>query len=268
MRLIDRSKRMVTLGVGFCLLWAAYRTSLLTRVSSYVAYPVLQGYRVAVSPIKRWKERKDEASQARSQLEGLVTQVTDLRAQNIYLRASMAYMQGIDELRTFNKRYKKEGKIARIMARDFSAQSHHFYIDVGAQDNIEKDMVVTHKNNLIGKISEVYPWYSKVCLVTDRHCKVAAYCASTKAQGIHEGLNWYGATSLCHVSHLEKAKKGELVFSSGEGLIFPEGLALGCITRCWTEGLYKNITVKPLCDMKHIEYCSVIARGVERVVPA
>ena len=261
MSLNNVSKKIAVVGVGLGLLWMVYRTSLIIRVSSYIAYPVLQGYRVAVAPIKRWKDRKDTMAQVCSQLDELNDEVGNLRAQNIYLRASMAYMQGIDELREFKKLHQKEGKIARVMARDFSRQSHHFYIDLGTRDDIEKDMVVTYKNNLIGKISEVYPWYSKVCLVTDRHCKVAAYCATTKAHGIHEGANIYGVTLLCHVSHLAKVKKGEFLFSSGEGLLFPEGLALGTVASCQQDGLYKNIRVKPLCNLEHLEYCSVVARG-------
>ena len=255
------SKKIAIAGVGLCLLWVAYHNSLIPRVSSYVAYPVLHGYRVAVAPLKQWAERRDSVWQLRSQLHEQNRELSDLRAQNIYLRASMAYMQGVDELRTFNKRYQKEGKMARVLARDFSEHSHHFYIDLGEQDHMKKNMVVTYKNNLIGKIAEVYPWYSKVCLITDRRCKVAAYGASTKAHGIHEGSNQCDTASLCHVSHLAQAKKGELVFSSGEGLLFPEGLALGRITSCQTRGLYQEIEVTPLCDMKDLEYCSVVARG-------
>jgi len=249
------------MGAGICLIWILFQTKFLPRVSSYVAYPVLQGYRLAVSPIKQWADRSNSVWQMRSKLHEQTYELADLRAQNIYLRASMAYMQGIDELRAFKKKYNKAGKIARVLARDFSEQTHFFYIDLGAQDQIEKDMIVTYKNNLIGKISDVYPWYSKICLVTDRHCKVAAYCAVTKAKGIHEGANLYGATSLCHVSHLDAVKQGELVLSSGEGLLFPEGLALGRIGSCQSVGLQKNITVKPLCDLKDIAYCSVAARG-------
>jgi len=254
-------KKIALTSIAFCLVWMSYRSSFMTRLSSYIAYPVLKGYRVAVAPLKQWAERRDSIWTLRSQLHEQNRELADLRAQNIYLRASMAYMQGVDELRTFKKRYQKEGKIARVLARDFSEHSHHFYIDLGERDNMRKDMVVTYKNNLIGKIAEVYPWYSKVCLITDRHCNVSAYGASTKAHGIHEGSNKEGAASLCHVSHLAPAKKGELVFSSGEGLLFPAGLALGRITSCQTKGLCQEISVTPLCDMKEIEYCSVVARG-------
>ncbi len=246
---------------GMSTMWVVYNFAIMQRISSYVAYPVLQGYCIVVDPIKRRWEQSRTHAELSDQLKRIEDEVGDLRAQNIYLRVSMAYMQNIKELRQFNVRYKKEGHIARVLARHFSDQSHFFYIDAGAQKNIEKDMVVTYKNNLIGKITDVYPWYSKVCLITDRLCKVAAYCASTKAHGIYEGSNICGSASLCYVSHLARAKEGELVFSSGEGLVFPQGLALGRITSCQADGLYKNITVTPLCDMRNLEHCMVVAKG-------
>lgn len=257
----DFIKKVILAGLALSLLWVVSRASLVVHVASYVAYPVLRGYHVAVASIKQWVKPQETAGELYNQLSELQQEVSNVRAQNIYLRAKMAYMQGIDELRKFNERYKKEGIIARILARDFSEQSNHFYIDVGAQDHMEKDMVVTYKNNLVGRITEVYPWYSKVCLITDRHCKVAAYSVASKAHGIHEGSNKSEETSLCHVSHLAEAKEGELVLSSGEGLLFPEGLALGRIMSCQTKGFCKEITVKPLCDLKQIEYCSVVPRG-------
>ncbi len=259
--MISIKKGLFLFGGSLCTLWVAYQISLVQRVSSCVAYPVLQGYRIVADPIKRRWAHSQTHAQLSGKLSDLQGEVTDLRAQNIYLRATVAYLQNIKELRAFNTRYKKEGTIARVLARNFSEQSHFFYIDTGSQQNIEPDMVVIYKNNLLGKITDVYPWYSKVCLITDRLCKVAAYCASTKAHGIYEGANEDGCAALRYVSHLTDAKKGELVLSSGEGLVFPEGLALGRITTCQTNGLYKNITVTPLCDMKNVEYCTVVAKG-------
>lgn len=255
------SKNAVIMAVLIVVSVVAYRTALMARLASWVAYPVLQGYRVAMHPLKQWRAHRETVWQLRSQLHEQEQELADLRAQNIYLRASMAYMQGVDELRRFKNRYEMKGTIAHVLARNFSEQSHHFYIDLGAHDAIEKDMVVTYKNNLIGKVTEVYPWYSKVCLITDRQCKVAAYGATTRVHGIHEGSNQCGETSLCHVSHLTTVKRGELVFSSGEGLLFPEGLALGRITSCCTKGLYQEVGVTPLCNLKELEHCMVQARG-------
>jgi rod shape-determining protein MreC len=134
-------------------------------------------------------------------------------------------------------------------------------IDAGSSKGVEKDMVVVYKHCLVGKVTEVYPWYSKVVAITDRTCKVAVQCVNQKTTGIHEGTNDLGATQLKYVSHLEPIEVGDYLISSGEGLVFPRGLGVGQIVSCAQSGLYHVIEVKPLIDMQKIAYCTVIKRG-------
>ncbi len=183
-----------------------------------------------------------------------------LHLQNIRLRGALAYADNIKELHAFNERYKQQGSIAQIVARYISAESHYFLVDAGSQKGIAKDMVVLYENNLIGKVTEVYPTWSKVCLVTDRNCKVAAYCAQTKAQGIYEGCNDQASAALSFVNHLSQIETGDLVLSSGEGLVFPEGFALGKVASYENDGLYKQVKIEPLCDIREIDYCLIMAK--------
>jgi len=197
---------------------------------------------------------QEHLSHVRAEYEGLL-------AENIQFRAEHSYLERTQELREFKKRYADDAAtVVRVLVRNFSEQDHYFLIDIGANDGIQKDMIVTFKNNLVGKITDVYPWYSKVCLITNRLCKVAAYCSQTKAQGIHEGSNSEEGTMLTYVSHLAPIAENDLVLSSGEGLVFPEGFALGRIDSYQQEGLYKKIHVKPLCDMRRLDYCLVLSK--------
>src|SRR5439155_10101649 len=100
--------------------------------------------------------------------------------ETIKVTAQLAYVQDIKELYEFKQRYHiDQGQVAQVLVRHLSERSHYIFINVGSQQGIEKDMVVTHNNCLLGKITQVYPWYSKVTLITDRTCKVAALCAKT-----------------------------------------------------------------------------------------
>lgn len=234
----------------------AYYTHIVSYVMTIVAYPILKMNGSIVEPLKKGWHR-DKVIDDR---EFLVRQNSLLHMQNIRLRSALAYLENIKELSAFNKRYEEQGYIAQVIARNFTGDAHYFLIDVGKKSGIAKDMVVLYKNSLIGKIAEVYQWYSKVCLVTDRSCKVAAFCAQTCAKGIYEGCNTQ-TTALRFVNHLSKVQEGDLILSSGEGLIFPAGFALGRISSCSTDGLYKIITAEPLCDLREIDYCVVMAKG-------
>ena len=134
-------------------------------------------------------------------------------------------------------------------------------VDAGENFGIKKGMIALYNNNLIGKVTEVYPYYSKISLVTDSLCNVAAYCSSNGVKGIHHGLK-KGTTTLSYVDHRDEVLTGDLVLSSGEGGLFPRGFALGRIEHADSTGYGRSIIVKPLVDLKRIEYCCIVPNTI------
>ncbi len=235
---------------------AAYYGSWVSNVTATVTYPILRLNRRWIEPFKK----QLYAAEKPADIQSLQRQNQLLQLQNVRLRAALAYAENIKELHAFNERYRQQGSIAQIVARYITPESHYFLVDAGSQKGIAKDMVVLYENNLIGKITEVYPSWSKACLVTDRNCKVAAYCAQTKAHGIYEGINDQSNAALNFVNHLSEVEPGDLVLSSGEGLVFPEGFALGKVASYENDGLYKQVKIEPLCNIRDIDYCLIMAK--------
>lgn len=205
----------------------------------------------------------------RATLHELETTVQALRHDNDLLMARLIenasidhYMNGIEELLAFKRRYElHRAHCVQILSRTVSEQSHTLLIDAGSLRGIQVDMIALYNNVLLGRVVEVYPDYSKVVLVSDRGCKVAAYCSATGASGIHEGCN--GTTTLLSkVSHLDNVEEQDLVISSGEGLIFPQGFALGRITHSQKHELYYKITISPLIDIAKLSYCMIISKDM------
>lgn len=58
-------------------------------------------------------------------------------------------------------------------------------------------------------------------------------------------------------------QEGDLVLSSGEGLIFPRGFALGNVKHYQVNGLLHDVIVEPLINLETINYCYVIQKGAE-----
>lgn len=194
------------------------------------------------------------------EIASLQHQLTVLQMQNVRLRAALSFAQDIKDLHVFNQRYQGRGTIAQVIARHITADAHYYLIDAGTDKNITKDMIVLHNNNLVGKVIEVFPWYSKVALITDRHCKVASYCYQTHAHGIAEGENVHNRLTLRYVDHLAQIADGDTVFSSGQGLVFPAGFALGTVKEHAQEGLYKTVIIEPMSNFDEIAYCLVMAK--------
>lgn len=266
--LISGAKKVV-IGLIFAVVWffilqrfAASVTGLPETVASIALYPVLLVERSIAKPIQNFFQNKQTVQELQQELAQLQEVRTDLLAEIIKLHSTLWHGQQTQEMATFRERYDVACAIlGHVMLRQFTPQGHFYLIDVGQKRGVEKNMVAVHKNLLLGKVVEVYPYYSKICLITDPACKVAAYCSATKAHGIHEGTMQENATALKFVSHLESLQVGDLVLSNGEGLIFPQGFALGAIKEYQVDQLHYCVVVEPLIDLRKVEYCYLINKS-------
>lgn len=244
-------------------LWHCRQSSgIFESYSSYVLYPLLKIHHAVINPIKSWCINKQNYAELEHTAGQLRQERDDLRAQLIQLHAQMCNYQDIQELVAYTRSQTNVILPAvQIIAKNFSDSQHNFFIDAGSNNGIQRDMVVVYKNILVGKIVEVYPWYSKVLAITDKRCKVSACCLKTNKIGILEGNNNLVDTQLKFISHLDPVVEGDYLISSGQGFVFPRGLGLGQIVSISPHGLYYFIKVKVICDLDKISYCTVISRA-------
>ncbi len=240
------------------------RPGVIESITSYAVYPfVALQYRI-VQPIKNWQLRKTVLRSACLLAEKYYLDREQLIAENIALHGVIAHYNDSKEITDFKERYNTKYAVeAQVLLKNFSNTSHFFLLDAGSRRGVKPDMVVAYKNCLIGRISEVYPFYSKAVLITDPTCKIAVRCASTQAQGIHEGINSLRETHLSFVSHLEKLSQGDMILSQGEGLVFPKGFGIGRVKKFELDGFTYKVSVEPLIDPSSISHCMIIQKGGE-----
>jgi rod shape-determining protein MreC len=267
-----RKKNSIVIAIIVSVLFFGIRWSIVRgpgvvdRGLSYCLYPFLKLQQTLVMPIKNMLERRRSYNDLEQNLAQVMADREALLAKVVTLESSLNFMQDTQELITFQRRYGHDqqgtvGLLAHVLMRQTSDQSHFILVDVGSRHGITADMIAVYKNCLIGRVSEVYPNYSKIVLITDRACKVAAYCSSTKACGIHEGINNTLMTKLSFVSHLQALQMDDLVLSSGEGLLFPRGFGLGYVKHFQSDGVHHTVSIAPLIDIRTISYCYVLRKG-------
>lgn len=185
----------------------------------------------------------------------------NLLEENIKLKSITDFYTQTEELLEFKEKYSyKNAKLVQVIFKNFDSGNHYFYVDKGSSSGIKEDMVAVYKNNLIGRVSKVYPFFSKVSLISDHACQVAVYCSETKTLGIFQGKNNINEASLNHVSHLTEIKPDEYIFSSGEGLIYPRGFVLGQISSVEKSDVNQIITVKMLVDLDSVNFIYLITK--------
>jgi rod shape-determining protein MreC len=255
---------LMIVSMSFFLLYHMFSISpraIVYQTSSVLLYPFLKIQSTFMHTINNWLQQRSTVQELYGVIATLRAEKDTAVAENIELQSSLAHYKDVNELVQFNKRYVQTGYIAQVLLKHLSSREHFFLVEGGFNQGITKDMVATYKGNLIGRVIEVYPWYSKVQLITDASCQVAAYSTRTRAQGIHKGVYNEHESALDYVSHLDRLGIDDLVVSSGEGLVFPQGFALGKVSHCVMDGLYQQVKVKPIVDFRSIKYCTLLAKS-------
>lgn len=198
--------------------------------------------------VQEWKKRCQQLQYMNEHLEAAL----------IAAHAADCFARQTKELIEFQQRYAATSQqLSRILLVQRFGTSHFMWIDKGSMHGIVHDMVAVYKNSLLGRVVQVLPYCSKVQLVTDASCNIAAICTTTQATGIYQGSGDVTYASMNHVSHLNTLTAGDLIISSGSGLIYPEGFALGYIDSWTMQGLYYHIKIKPMYDVQTLQFCYV-----------
>jgi rod shape-determining protein MreC len=230
---------------------------------SSLMYPLILIQDKVCDWINPYFEKDESVDKIKSELEKLKKENEELSSENIRIKSAIGYLENVEELIQFKKKYDKnysKGIIAQLLMKQFSIQENYCFIDKGADDGVTKDMVAVYKDCIIGRISEVFPSYSKLAFVTDKSCKIAAYCCKTGTTGIYEGINQTDKASLSYVNHLATLEADDLVISSGEGVVFPQGFALGKISTFTSDGVQYKVSLNPIIDVNKLKYCYLIKK--------
>jgi rod shape-determining protein MreC len=181
---------------------------------------------------------------------------------HIQLQATADYYDEIEELVEFKKRYADQCVcIAQILERYMGTDEQYVLIDKGSRDGLHDRMVLVYKDMLVGRVHQVFPLYSKCLLITDERCKIGAYCASTKAEGVTKGCNNDDLMTLEYVSHLSAMQEHDLIISSGQGLIFPRGFGIARVVDFSKEDLLYRVSCRALIDIYRLRHCYVLQKS-------
>jgi len=223
----------------------------------------MQVQQALLAPFNQWCKYGASITTLHDRIDRLQKERDELWQEMIKREGMVTFGQDTEEIRTYARRYKHEGELilAQCMVKEGTPDQHVMIVDKGARHGVTTSMVAVYKNMLLGRVSEVQAWHSKVTLITDRLCKIAAYCVKTRAAGIVEGVNKIDEMQLSYISHLSTVQEGDEVLSSGQGLIFPRGFALGTISHCAIDGLYQKIGIKPCIDVASIDFCYLLEKG-------
>jgi rod shape-determining protein MreC len=232
----------------------------LKEITSYVSYPLVHAGSWFVQKREERLNGQKSHETIAHELQDATVKIAQLESRVHELEQSESLYGDIQELVDFRKRFGAVySVVAPVARRDLSVARQHFIVDSGSTSGVKVGMVALADHRLLGRVTEVYPLYAIVSLITDPSISVAAIGGTSKTTGVVRGTGNKDRVQLAYVDHLTPLVVGEQVVSSGEGLLFPRGFLIGTLVSDEIAGIYHKAYVDLAVDLSRITQVLLIS---------
>lgn len=190
-----------------------------------------------------------------------------LQRQNAELKAEIDRLRlrltALDELARENREFRNllgvkladEGRhiAARVIADPGGPYVRTVLIRAGQREGVRKGRAVVTAEGLVGRVTEVGEFTSRVLLITDVNARTAVLIGNTGERAIMSGAN-ADLPRLLHVARTAGIVKGDRVVTSGHDGILPPGLPVGEVAEIGVG----TVRIRPFVDMQSLGYVRVI----------
>lgn len=175
-----------------------------------------------------------------------------------YLEQENARLQSLLELRRTEH---PRSVSARVVGRDPNGWYQQVVVDRGSDDGVSTRTVAVGPRGLLGRVSEVGSRSSRLRLLLDPQSVVPVRLSDSGATGILYGQGGYTCV-VRFVSHQVEVRKGEQVFTSGLGEVYPGGLPVARVVRNYgrDQPLAQTLEVEPLADFSGLGEMLLLTR--------
>jgi rod shape-determining protein MreC len=158
---------------------------------------------------------------------------------------------------------------ARVIAASGGGYMRSVLIDAGSEEGLARGQAAVTGDGLVGRLTEVGSRAARVLLITDLNSRIPVVVAGAGApvNALLAGDN-SERPRLIYAAEAERIKIGQRVVTSGDGGVFPPGLAVGVVSAV-DEGAAR---ITPYVELSQLGYLLVIdyglAHGLPQPVPA
>jgi rod shape-determining protein MreC len=114
-------------------------------------------------------------------------------------------------------------------------------IQAGSRDNVKINDLITNQDGLVGKVVNVSQNYSSVMLVSDPNSRVPVITSTSRERGILAKKE--DNMQLIYLAEDHNIEIGELIYTSGDGKIYPYGLLIGHVAKITEDGIFVKLSV-------------------------
>ncbi len=157
------------------------------------------------------------------------------------------------KLLDFQETVNSQVLFSSVIGKDPSPWFKTLMIDKGMADGVVKGLPVMIPEGIVGQVTDVTKYYSKVLLIIDQNSAVDALVQRTRARGIVKGES-AGQCIFKYALRKRDIKVGDVLISSGLDGVYPKGLRIGSVTGVVkrTSGIFQEVTVEPFADFEKL----------------
>lgn len=139
-----------------------------------------------------------------------------------------------------------------------------YVVDKGSNDGVQKGMIVIASEGLVGQVSSVGDNWAIVQSIMNENIAVSVMSESTREKcGILKSDKSSSEEGLVKLNYLpidSTLKEGDVVLTSGLGLIYPKEVRIGVVQKIEEDKVkvMKSATVKPFVDFNKLEELVII----------
>lgn len=151
----------------------------------------------------------------KTEIKMLQTEKTSMRNELIELQTLKLENERLNTILTLKNDIYYDSETCSILGFDSSNWFKSLLLNKGTKQGITEKMLVISSKGVVGKITEVFPYASRVMLTSDRNSKIGVRILRTRDIGILEGDNSHIAI-LKFIPTSSSFKEGDIVISLGQ----------------------------------------------------
>ena len=209
---------------------------------------VKNGTEDIINTFAEFSELQKENEELKKQVAKLETELADTYTNEVEIERLKKLVNVIE---TSHDLQYVAADIVSVSADGFGST---FSVNKGTLDGIKLNSVVVSCDGLVGKVTDIGFNWATVTAITDPSMSVGATVKRSEATGVTESDVSLRAKGLLRLSYLTadaSVIRGDIVFTSGLGGVFPAGILIGKITEVESEenGLSQNATIEPAASL-------------------
>lgn len=152
---------------------------------------------------------------------------------------------------------------AQVIGRDTSAWFDTIIIDRGSLDGVKLNMPIVVNGGLVGRVTAVSPLTAQIDLITRNKAALGAIvgqAGESNALGVVKGTGKKNELEMDYVPGYIAIKKGDIVYTTGQGGVYPPGLKLGLIVEVKTGSatVPHQISIRPSANVASMQEVAVL----------